>query len=196
MTNIIGYNVDLLSLVPAIFAFLLSIYNWIMMKKPANIYPDEIISYGLIASEYHDGMQLCIPLILHNGGASRGLVSNIKIGFKQANQIKYLHILGKAKLLDINVNKAYQFDWDSFESEGYVIVQPTYPIVVDEFASQDVVLIAQTAFKDNIIPINTECSCVISVKFGRNKTNSIEFPFFLSKEISESDNTLNWLEPM
>lgn len=196
MVNFSGYELDLISLAPAVFALVLSLYNWFKMNKPANIYPNEIINYGYIASEFNGGVQLCIPLILHNEGANRGMITGIKIGFQNGNEIKYLDILGKARLNEVNINQAHSFDWDQFEKDGYRMIQPTYPIVVEGFESTDVTLIAQVTFEDNIIPIETETNCVIEVKFGKNKHNQISFPFFLSKEFSEIDNRLMWYEPI
>ena len=111
MTNIAGYEVDFISLGPAIFAVLLSIYNWYKLSKPADIYPNEIINYGYISSSYQGAIQLCIPLILHNEGANRGMVTNIKIGFESEIGIKYVDVLGKAKLNEINVlQNRYQLE--------------------------------------------------------------------------------------
>lgn len=196
MVNISGYELDLISLSPAIFATVLSIYNWIKMNKPADIYPNEIINYGYIASDFNAGVQLCIPLILHNEGANRGMVTGIKIGFQNGKGIKYLDILGKARLNEVNINRMNMFDWDKFEQDGYRMIQPTYPVIVEGNESAEVTLIAQTSFEDNIIPIETETECVIEVKFGKNKQNRIAFPFYLSKEYSEVDNRLMWYEPI
>lgn len=196
MVDFLGYELDLISLAPAVFALVLSIYNWLKMNKPADIHPNEIINYGYIASEFNGGVQLCIPLILHNEGANRGMVTGIKIGFQNGNEIKYLDILGKARLNEVNINQAHSFDWDKFEKDGYRMIQPTYPIVVEGFESSDVTLIAQATFEENVLPIDTETNCVIELKFGKNKINQIKFPFFLSKEFSEIDNRLMWYEPI
>lgn len=196
MTDIIGFEVDFISLGPAVFALLLSVYNWYKMSRPANIYPNEIINYGYIASSYQGGFQLCIPLILHNEGANRGMITGIKIGFQFENEVKYIDLLGKARLLEVDINQATRFDWDKFESDGYRMIQPTYPIVVEGFESADVILIAQATFEENAIPIDTETDCVIEIKFGKNKTNQIKFPFYLSTESSEVDNRLVWYEPI
>lgn len=196
MTNFNGIEIDFISFTPAIFAVSLSIYNWFMLNKPANIHPNEIINYGYVASEHHGGIQLCIPLILHNEGANRGMVTGIKIGFEINNEIKYIDVLGKARLIEVDINMATMFDWDKFEAEGYRMIQPTYPIVVEGFESTDVILIAQTTFEENTLPVQTEANCIVEVKFGRNKKNQIKFPFYLSKNYSEVDNRLVWLEPI
>lgn len=195
MVQIFGFEIDIFSFAPAIFATLLSIYNWYKMTRPANIFPNEIINYGFIASEYHDGNQLCIPIILHNEAANKGLVTSVKVGFERGGEVKYLEILGRARLAEININLAYNMDWDKFEAEGYSIIQPTYPIVVEGYQSTDVVFIAQTTSEDNVIPPGEQLNCIIEVKFGRGKINSVKFPFMLSQEAAEVDNQLQWLEP-
>jgi hypothetical protein len=196
MTNIIGFEVDLISFAPALFAVVLSIYNWFKMTRPANIFPNEIINYGSIASSYQGGVQLCIPLILHNEGATRGMVTGIKIGFAEANTMKYLEVLGKARLTEVDINKAYRFDWDKFEEEGYRMIQPTYPVVVEAFESTDVILIAQATFKSEVLPIGKDVNCVIEIKYGKNKANQVSFPFFLSEESADVDNRLVWYKPI
>ena len=40
---ILESDVDWVSLIPAVFGALLSIYNWFMMNKPASIKPNKII---------------------------------------------------------------------------------------------------------------------------------------------------------
>ncbi|MHA2101434.1 MAG: hypothetical protein ACW99A_22485, partial [Candidatus Kariarchaeaceae archaeon] len=196
MVNIAGYEVDFLSLAPAVLALLLSIYNWFKMSRPANLYPNEIINYGYIASDYQGGVQLCIPLILHNEGANRGMITGVKIGFQFDNEIKYIDVLGKARLNEVDINQAFRFDWDKFEQDGYRMIQPTYPIIVEGLESTDVTLIAQATFKENVIPIDTQTECIVEIKFGKNKSNLIKFPFFLSKEFAEVDNRLMWYEPI
>jgi hypothetical protein len=160
------------------------------MRQPADIYPTRIVNYGMIASEYHEGMLLVFPLILANEGARNGLVSEIKIGFKSKDQeIKYMELDGKVRLKELDAEMARYIDWNKFEENGYVIIQPTYPIVVEPDSSADVYLIGRMASEENIIPIGTEAE----VHFGRGKVNTVKFSFFMTEEDSKRDNYLVWL---
>ncbi|MHA2338721.1 MAG: hypothetical protein ACXACX_15540, partial [Candidatus Hodarchaeales archaeon] len=69
-------DIDLISLIPALFAVILSLYNFYKMSKSANIVPNEIISYGLISSSYQGGFKLVLPLLFHNNGAKKGLIKD------------------------------------------------------------------------------------------------------------------------
>lgn len=189
-------NIDYFSLIPATFATLLSLYNWFMMNKPANIKPLELISYGIISSEFHEGRQLCLPLIFHNDGANKGLITRVKVGFKDhaGSTPRYLEVLGRIKMQEVDVNTLYQFDWDSFEQDGYRMQLPTYPIVVEAFSSQDAIFIAQTGDQD--IPVGKEVEAFIEVTYDNGKQNTVSFPFMLSEENAAIDNQLTWLEPV
>jgi hypothetical protein len=193
---LLGYDVDVLSTIPAIFATLLSLYNWYLLRKPAKIIPNEIISYGFIASEFHGGYQFCVPLIFHNSGYNFGLITDVKIGFKTENGFKYLENLGKANLLEVDVNTVFSFDWDSFEKEGYRMILPTYPIEVEGQSSCEVTFILQASQDEKVLPIDTETTCIIEIKYGNNRTSTTEFPFYLSSEFAEVDNSLRWYEPI
>jgi len=187
MVEIFGQVLDPISLIPAIFATLLSIYNWYQLRKPADIYPYPLIEYGYIQSDYHKGYQLCLPMMFYNKGSNRGLITSIQVRF-QSNPVIELEILGRAQMNDLSINAVYNFDWDSFEEEGYTIRLPTYPIAVEGKYSEDVIMIAQSTN----FPIGKHTECQIIVGFDDGRTNSCKFPFYLSKESAEVDNMLRW----
>ena len=191
MVEILGNEIDLFSLIPAVIGLVLSIYNWLMMRKPADIIPNEIVEYGLISSEEHEGIKLILPLIFHNDSANPGLITQIKVGFKHGTETKYLKFVGRARLEELTEKTAFQGNWDSFEEGAYKIQQPTYPISVPGAESVDVVMIANSWDKDQIIPIDNNTTCVVEVSFGNKKKNKIEFPFILKKE-HMIDNIICW----
>ena len=82
MVDILGYDLDVVSFIPALFGVLLSIYNWLQMRKPADIYPGRLVNYGFISSSYEKAYFFCFPLAFENAGANKGLITDIKIGFK------------------------------------------------------------------------------------------------------------------
>lgn len=197
MVTIFGYDVDLFSLVPALFGALLSIYNWWQMQKPAQIIPSPFVSYAVVASEYQEGMLLCFPIVLNNDGARKGIVTKIRIGFKHENdEVKYLDLDGKARLEELDAERARLMDWEKFQKEGYVILQPTYPVVVYPGSSENVFLIARSFFADKEIPINFSTTCHIEVTFNNQRKNEISFPFKLDQATVNVDDQLQWLEPI
>jgi hypothetical protein len=187
-------DIDLISLIPALFAVILSLYNFYKMSKSADIVPNEIISYGLISSSYQGEFKLVIPLLFHNNGAKKGLIKDIKIGFITNNDIKYLDITGKAKLTELEDEASQLSDWDKFTKDGYRIIQPSFPISILGDESTDTVLIATSVYDDEIIPLDRESKCTIEVYFGKNKMNKVEFPFYLSED-SIPDNRIKWFKP-
>ena len=183
---VFDYNIDPTSFLPAVFATLLSIYNWYQIRKPANIYPYHLIEYGYIHSEFHNGYQLCLPLLFHNDGANRGLITSIDISFPREGI--QLEVLGKAQISPMNINQVYSFDWDRFENEGYTMLLPTYPIPIDGHTSKEVVMIA---YSENL-PIDILTECQITVEFDNGKENTCKFDYFISNIAAEVDNALRW----
>ena len=43
-------EVDIISLVPAVFGATLSLYNWFQTTRPVNIRPNNIIDYAIVSS--------------------------------------------------------------------------------------------------------------------------------------------------
>lgn len=187
---------DLLALIPAVFAVILALYNWFQMRKAAKIVPNEIINYGLISSDYHGGYKLILPLIFHNDGARKGMITQVEVGFihDEGKEIKYLDMDGKAILNEVGEDVAQRSDWDKYTELGYRMIQPTYPIVVLGDESTDVVLIASASHEDKIVPKDKDAECVIKVRYGKNKVNMITFPFRLSDD-KIPDNMITWLSP-
>ncbi|MHA2000897.1 MAG: hypothetical protein ACTSVU_02245 [Promethearchaeota archaeon] len=194
MVDILGVDVDFLSLIPAIFGALLSLYNWLQMHKPANIYPGRLVNYGFISSSYDKAMFFCLPLTFENEGANKGLITEIKIGFKNEAEIKYIDVDAKVRLNELTGSMAPRMDYEKFTDEGYVILLPTYPIGIEGGESQDITIVSTVSVEDDIIPIGKDSEIVIEVYFGKNKLNTRSFPFYLSQESADSDNTLIWLK--
>lgn len=197
MVTIFDTELDLLSFIPALFGAILSLYNWWQMRRPALIVPSPIVSYGLIASEYQEGMLFCFPIVLNNEGAQKAIVTKIRIGFKHANdEVRYLDLDGKARLEELDAERARLMDWEKFQKEGYMIRQPTYPIVVNAYSSENVYLIARSFFADKEVPLNVSTFCRIEVTYNNKKVNYSSFPFKLDQANLDQDDQLQWLEPV
>ena len=120
MVEIFGIEIGLLAMVPAVFGAAMSAYNWYMMNRPADIYSSEILNFGFISSSYEEAMLFCFPLIFSNDGAKKGLITDIKIGFKKDGEITYIDLDGKARLKELDSATAPLLDWKKYQEEGYV----------------------------------------------------------------------------
>ena len=194
MAEIFGIEVDLLSFIPAVFGVLLSIYNWLQTIKPANINSGRLVNYGFISSSYENAMLLCLPLTFENEGAKKGLITEIKIGFKHSDEIKYIDVDAKVRLNELTGATAPNMNYEKFTDEGYVILLPTYPMGIEGGESIGITIVSTVSIEDKIIPVGIDSEIVIEVYFGKNKSNTQCFPFYLSKESADSDNVLIWLK--
>ncbi|MHA1520280.1 MAG: hypothetical protein ACTSVZ_06820 [Promethearchaeota archaeon] len=194
MVLIFDYDVDFLSLIPAIFGALLSIYNWLQQNKAADINPGRLVNYGFISSSYEKALFFCLPLAFENDGAKKGLITEIKIGFKHGDEIKYIDVDAKVRLNELTGASAPRMNYEKFTDEGYVILLPTYPIGIEGGDSQEVTIVSTVSLEDGIIPVGVDTELVIEVYFGNNKSNTAKFPFYLSQESVDSDDILIWLK--
>jgi hypothetical protein len=184
--------IDFISFGPAIFGALLSAYNWLQTKKPANIRPNKIIEYAIVNSSYDEVDILTVPLIFNNNGAFKGTITDIKIGFKNGNDIKYLDIMGKARLSELSTDQLITMAAEAYSKEGYSITMPTYPIDVFPNESTSIVLIATADHSENLIPLDIDAEWVVETYYDNKKKNKDEFPFKLTKEMHESAEYLIW----
>ena len=194
MADILGYDLDLVNFIPGFLAVLLTIYNWLQMNKPADIYPERLVNYGFISSSYERAFFFCLPLTFGNAGGRRGLITEIKIGFKHGSEIKYIDVDAKVRLNELTGASAPNMDYEKFTDNGYVILLPTFPVVLEGGESQGITIVSTVSVEDGIIPVGVDSEIVIEVYFGNNKSNTERFPFYLSQESADSDNTLIWLK--
>ncbi len=185
-------EINLISFGPAMFGALLSLYNWLQTRKPANIHPNKIIEYAIVNSSYDEVDILTIPLIFNNGGAYKGTITDIKIGFENGAGVKYLDIMGKAMLSPLSTDQLITMAAEAYTKEGYSITMPTYPMDVFPNESTPIVLIATADHSENIIPLDSDAKWVIETYYDNNKKNTDKFPFRLTKEMHEGAEYLTW----
>ena len=193
MVEIFGLELDWLSLIPAFFAVILSIYNWFMANKPADIVPNRLISYALVYSGAQEGYLMCFPLIFHNSGSSNGMITDIKIGFRFGDEIKYIDVDSKVKLTEMTGSDSESIAAEQFAESGYTISQPFFPIEVMAGGSNHATIVTLVPESENQIPFGMDSECVIEVEFGDGKKNSISAPFKISKDYQEYE-YLTWLK--
>ena len=179
------------SYIPGVFGALLSTYNWLQTKKPANIKPNEIVEYAIVSSSHEEADILTIPLVFHNSGALHGVVTDIKVGIESSDGVKYFEIMGRANLSELNTNELMNMGMDKYSNEGYSIVLPTYPIDLEAGGSVAIILIAVAGHDEKIIPLDTDAKWVIETHFGKKK-NTDKFDFKISTDQYERAENLRW----
>lgn len=184
-------EIDLISFVPAAFGALLSFYNWLKFRKPANIKPNVIIDYAIVSSSYEETDILTIPLVFHNHGAYNGVISDIKVGIKSAEGVKYFDIMGRANLNELSTDELLNMSLEQYTQNGYSLSLPTYPIDVFSGESKTVILIAVASHDEKAIPIDVDAKWHIETYFG-SKVNIDEFNFKISMDQYERAENLRW----
>jgi hypothetical protein len=183
MVEVAGIEIDLMSLIPALFGLALSIYNWLMMRKPEDIVPNKLISYAIVYSGAEEGHLLCFPLIFHNEGNANGMITNIKIGFKSGEKVEYIDVDSKVKLTEMSGTDAENISAEQFMANGYTISQPFYPIEVEAGGSTHAEIISFIGDDEKPIPFGIDTEFVIEVEFGDDEMNSVCAPFKIPKNI-------------
>ena len=84
--------------------------------------------------------------------------------------------------------------YEKFTNEGYVILLPTYPIGIEAWGSEGITIVSTVSLEDKIIPIGVDSEIVIEVFYGNNKLKTQSFPFYLSQQSVDFDDTLIWLK--
>ena len=191
LIEFLNYNVDIISLIPALFGAILSLYNFYKMSRPANIFPTEIVNYGLVSSSYEKSFKMVFPLVFHNDGAKKGIIREIRIGFKNNGSLKYLDDMFKVRLHELSDDIAQLCDWNKFIEHGYRIIQPTYPISILSDSSVETNFIATCYYEDEVIPLDSNSECIVEVFYGKNKVNTLLMPFYLAEE-DIPDDRLVW----
>ena len=189
-------ELDIMSYATSAFAVLLSLYNWYKMNRPATIQPSRMVNYGFIASSYENSFLFCFPLIFENTGSKKGVITEIKLAYKVGETKKYIDADARVRLHELKGATAPRMDFEKFTDEGYAILLPTYPIVVEGGQTIDTTIISTVGIDEDIVPIAEEAKLIIEVYFGKNKKQTKEIPFYLSKESADSDDVLLWLKPI
>lgn len=170
----------LYSLVPALGAILLSLYNWWVLRQGGKIKPLRVVNYGLWSVKVNERKvkNLFIPVILDNIAIKPALVTNIAIFFSSANGNKELPVTRRIELTmpgsmsGLNVNQ--------FRINNTSEIVPFYPIPVNGLEGRMVMLDCHDG--GEIIELDEELTCNIEVTYGSEKRSAISFPFRLSSE--------------
>ena len=194
MVNIFGLEVDLISLVAGVGAGLLALRNYFILRKGACIYPDEIVTYGIVRPVNDEQRALFFPLTFHNEGNRNGVVKKIEIGFFDGVTTKYLQIWEKVELNSLGA-QGRQATYGEFIQKGYTGINPIYPIVVPAGESVSIMIECLDRKDNRVIPVDKQLTCIIKIEYGRDASNEIRFPFLLSAEDFEKTETIKWYRP-
>ncbi len=188
------FGIDAFSFIPALGAAGLSFKNWLGLRQGAVIQANNIVSYGLwgISYEGKTNKGLIIPITFSNDGTKSGMVKDIAIKFKTSTGTKDLNIRRKIFLKDIPVDSLKAMTYQDYRKNGMAEINPFFPISVRSKEDESVILDCLDI--DNVIPLDEETKCSITVYYGFNKSTTVEFPFRLSKDnFDKSTEGIQWL---
>ena len=89
-------GINPIGIAPGLFASALSLFNWWKMRRPANLSVSPLIKYGVIYSRHNEATKLILPFIIHNNGAKRGLVKEVRFGFKTNQGVKFIPLMASS----------------------------------------------------------------------------------------------------
>lgn len=194
MIEVLGFQFDLISLIPVLFGVVLSLYNYHKITKPANLFPTEIVNLALIPSSYENSFKIILLLGFHNEKTKEGIIKKIKIGFKQNIIITYLDSPLKVRLNELEDDLAQRRDWTKFAEQFYRVIQQPYPIYSLSDSSLDVTFIATCSYEEEVLPNGKQSEYVIKVFFENIKSNKVSFPFHIAEKDIPADRLI-WLVP-
>lgn len=169
------------SLVPALGAIVLSLYNWYSLRQGGKIKPLKIVNYGLWSVKINQRQvkHLFLPVILDNVAVKPALVTDISISFNY-----------NGSKTDLAVNRRIELTMPPGPMSGMGINQfrmnqtkeivPFYPIPVNGLEGRMVML--DCLDRGNVLELDKDYSCIIEVTFGNNKISSIIFPFKVTSD--------------
>jgi hypothetical protein len=187
------FLVNWLGYIPGIGAAIISIMNWLELRKGADITPLPFVNYGLwaIKSGEKTNKVLILPLSFNNDGVKNGLIVNIEIAFIHGNDVKPIQIRRKIRLNEVGEQETRNMDLTMLRNRLLASINPSFPIPV--YAHEGNMAIFEGFDGENAIPIGKETICRITVDQQNGKSNSIEFPFTLSAEqFDKAVNNLTW----
>lgn len=175
----------IISAAPGVAAAALALYNWYKMRRGAVLKVGEIVSYGI---EWDNGsvIRYYFPILIHNEGSKPGMVTSIRITFKNESIEKWI---------DINRHIEITQKDDEDESQSIVSIEPLFPVFVPSDEGT-VVILECLDYDHDVIPVNEKTTCKVELSYDNKKSSSVEFPFkLLSENISDLDGSVKWFKP-
>ncbi|MHA1982716.1 MAG: hypothetical protein ACW967_00070 [Candidatus Hodarchaeales archaeon] len=177
------------TVIAALGAVLLSLYNWYTYQKGAEIKPLPFVYYGIWSID--NGHMLYIPLLLTNDGIKPGMVTTVKLFFKSETEKREIRFGRRVELKESGQKDAYEATQQDFSEQV-----PPLPIFVGPKESQMYLLEYYDSQEGGgIITKNKQLTCEIEIESGMGKKSSVEFPFFLTEEDEKKTQlSVAWIE--
>ncbi|MHA2105499.1 MAG: hypothetical protein ACW981_18900 [Candidatus Hodarchaeales archaeon] len=180
-----------LSMIPALGAIALSLYNWYSLRQGGRVKPLRIVNYGLwsVNADQRKIKHLFMPVILDNMAIKSGLVTDIAISFIRNGEEIPLRV-DRHIVLDMPSGSMSGMGINSFRINQTKEIVPFYPITVPGQEGKMVMLDCIDSGK--AIELDKESKCRIEVIYGNNKKSAVIFPFKISSE--EYDKALDHIK--
>lgn len=185
-----------ISLVPALGAVALSLYNWYRLRAAADIRPERIINYGLWATGSKEIKYkiLLIPVLLNNNAIKPGLVTDLNIAFTGKQGKKSLEIRRRVELALPSISALRGMNPNTFRDDAMKELNPIYPVTV---RGQEGTLVVFDCFdREDVIVLDEQMTCTITVSYGSKKNSSLSFPFTMSSQnFDDARDIIKWYRP-
>ncbi|OLS26106.1 MAG: hypothetical protein HeimC3_10790 [Candidatus Heimdallarchaeota archaeon LC_3] len=185
----------MISLVPALGAVALSIFNWYKLKQAGVIKPLRIVNYGLwsVKSGERKVKNLFLPVTLENIAMKSGLVTDISISFIDGTEEKPLDITRRIEM-DMPGGLMGGMTVNDFRIKQTKILVPFYPVNVP--GQEGRLILLDCVDRWDAITLDKQLTCKIDVTYGYNKKSSIKFPFIITSESWDSAlDHIKWFRP-
>ncbi len=173
--------------VPGVGAGLLSLYNWYKMQGGAKLAVEPFVTYGL----YHpsrgqkaDEKYLYVPILINNTGPKTGVVTNVEITFRSEKM--------EEKALKIEKRVETENTTGSSTNDDFVVAVPQFPTFVPD-SEGSLIMVECLDIENDVIPVDEDLICKITVFDGKNRKNSVEFPFRLSSVDLKRAKNVIWI---
>jgi len=186
-------NNGFFSFIPAISAVAISIRNWLVLRKGADIHPLPFVNYAIWSIKRGEvrNKVLLLPMLFDNSGVSNGLVTGIEIAFGKDGKFQPVTIRRKIEMNPISEQELRNLDLTGFRNRVLTSVNPTYPIPV--YAHESTSILLECFDGDTAIPIGEPTNCRITIQQGNGRSNTVEFPFLLKEQqFEDAVNNLTW----
>ena len=173
-------NIEILySLIPALGAIILSLYNWWVLRQGGKIKALQIVNYGLWSVKVDQRLvkHLFLPVILDNVAIRPALVTDIIISFENNGGKKELDVKRRIELT-MPPGAMSGMGINQFRINQTKEIVPFYPIPVNGQEGRMVML--DCIDHGEVIDLDQEHICSIEVRFGNNKKAITNFPFKIS----------------
>lgn len=176
--SLISYITEYLpAAIPGVAAVGLSLYNWFLMRRGANLKLDIFVTYGLYSPTPREGpptTHFYFPILVNNVGTKPGMINEIKISCTGIDGEKLLNLNKR-----VEIQKELGQDPSNYTINDFMEVVPQFPISVPAQEGTMFLLKCSDVYND-VIPLDEDITFKIMLTYGKKGTSTIEFPFKLS----------------